>query len=293
MYVCVYVNNSECSSNRHYEERYNCQGNSNSYRYIIVYSICSKNSNAINNTPIYTETTAKMGMLHLSDDDDDDEVSDLVSSQPKCPELSSVSRLLHSMSSWSTPDTFQLLTCSRQQSAVERAETSCTTDDCSPASGTDKQESVGERQCQPRSTEEVQTGRGGGDMESHAVPGEGGDVSRIMFPPVHSSAQSQLRMTIFVQQLRRKYGTIIIIMVNCACGKTLIFYILSFPSVTTQLSLNLHEILPRVISLVRTFRYIMINYRVCFMCFHFRLSRHTVTFKPAEWKVIIFVLIRM
>jgi hypothetical protein len=79
------------------------------------------------------------------------------------------------------------------------------------------------------------------------------DGAKVL-PPVHSSARSQLQRTIFVQQLRRNVS-----------------------SVAADLSLNTYEVLPRILQLVWTFR----------------LSRYTVMFKPAEWKVIILILIHI
>lgn len=152
-------------------------------------------------TYINAETANEMQVLDLDDDsDDDDSVSD---SQLKCPELSSVSRILHAMSSWSTSDTSQLLASLQLQATPKRGDTpqqqvnlSSTSADCSPTTDTGlehDQESVGsesERQCVSGCSE---------------ADGRESDTESIVLPPVHSSAQSQLRMTIFIQQLKRKY----------------------------------------------------------------------------------------
>jgi hypothetical protein len=192
-----------------------------------------------------------MGMLEL--DNEDGVTHQQTPVNP--PKLSPVSRLLHAMSSWCTSDTWQLLTRIRHGTEVDSKGTSSGNSQCGVTVHKDIVHG-GHRSArfeQGKSCEHDATARtveADHDRSTRVrEEGEGGSS----LPPVHSSAHSQLQMTIFIQQLKR-----------------------NFPSVAVQLNLSLLEALPRIMPLVRTFSF----------------SRHTVTFKPAEWKVIIFVLLQ-
>eukprot|EP00731_Ephydatia_muelleri_P015628 Em0009g52a len=74
----------------------------------------------------------------------------------------------------------------------------------------------------------------------------------IFLPPVHSLSVTQVQRNIFMGQLKR-----------------------SLLGVTSELGLGTSEVLTKVTELVH----------------RFRLNRHTITFNPKEWKVILLVLI--
>lgn len=147
------------------------------------------------------EATSKMEELELEDVDNTPHRTFL---DP--PKLSSVGHLLHAMSSWCTPDTWQLVTSMRQDSCTREEGTSAyenvTTAGCLPDSITtdlkrDSTRNEPGRDCEGDNVPlEYRTGREGMT--------EDGDGEGASLPPVHSSAQSQLQMSIFLQQLKRK-----------------------------------------------------------------------------------------
>ena len=199
-------------------------------------------------TCVTAEATTIVGSLSLLEDADN--LTSKTSQTP--PKLSPVSRILHAMSSWCTPSTWQLL--ARLQSAaggggggggrgeentareeedeaggehVDRKEEQ--EGDCevvvgknqsrASASGGEgeKVERVEEVRVEEVRVEEVRVEEVRVEVEVEVEGGrvevEGGRVEVgggegpgecLFLPPVHSSAQSQLQMSIFLQQLKRK-----------------------------------------------------------------------------------------
>jgi hypothetical protein len=161
------------------------------------------------------------------------------------------------MPSWCTPDTRRLVKRLREESAEhQNVQKEAPTSVGNQPSFESPVERDGKRKCDEESgisvggTESSSSGEREGRLAEEKERDGGG--GRVMLPPVHSSAHSQLQMTIFVQQLKRNLS-----------------------GVAAELGLNIDEVLPRIMSLARTFRF----------------SRHTVMFKPTEWKVIILVLL--
>ena len=193
-------------------------------------------------TCVTAEATTIVGSLSLLEDADD--LTSKTSQTP--PKLSPVSRILHAMSSWCTPSTWQLLArlqsaaggggggggrgeentarekCSEEDEAggehVDRKEEQ--EEDCevvvgknqsrASASGGEgeKVERVEEVRVEEVRVEEVRVEEVRVEVEVEGgrveVGGREGPGECLFLPPVHSSAQSQLQMSIFLQQLKRK-----------------------------------------------------------------------------------------
>ena len=73
----------------------------------------------------------------------------------------------------------------------------------------------------------------------------------------------------------------------------------SLSGVADQLGLSAHEVLPSLTALLHTFRYTHYNnimntgIAVCTaMSLTPRLNRHTITYRPSEWRVILLVLLQ-
>ena len=160
-------------------------------------------------SPNYHTTDTGMGMLEL--DNEDDVIHQQTPVNP--PKLSPVSRLLHAMSSWCTSDTWQLLTRIRQESGAlghgTEVDSKGTYSGNSQCGVTDHKDIVhGDHRSarfeQDKSCEHDATARTveADHDRSTRLREEGEGESSL--PPVHSSAHSQLQMTIFIQQLKRK-----------------------------------------------------------------------------------------
>lgn len=114
------------------------------------------------------------------------------------PQLSSVGRLLHAMSSWCTPATWELLASIRLTTQERRMvwdNTTATVDDRTVPK-CDSKDSNGQEAAPLRET--ASEARSGGRKE------DGGASESGVLPLVHSSSKSQLQMRIFLQQLKRK-----------------------------------------------------------------------------------------
>lgn len=139
-----------------------------------------------------TEAASKMMDLEIEDGEDAHDIS------LNPPKLSSVGRLLHAMSSWCTPDTWQLLASLRltaQESRLQFDNTTARTEDSVKCDST-RQGSRTQEAAPPRET-------GSEARTSGGVKDNGGRKS-VVLPLVHSSAKSQLQMGIFLQQLKRR-----------------------------------------------------------------------------------------
>lgn len=117
------------------------------------------------------------------------------------PKLSSVGRLLHAMSGWCTPATWELLasiTLTTQESRVLWDTTTATMDDRTDLKrdSTMSNDSNGQEAAPLR--ESTSEARSGGRKEDRGASESG------VLPLVHSSSKSQLQMGIFLQQLKRK-----------------------------------------------------------------------------------------
>ena len=152
----------------------------------------------------YHTTDAGMGMLKLEDQDDDITHQQTPSNLPK---LSPVSRLLHAMSSWCTPDTWQLLTRIRRETGAQGigskvdGKGSFTGDSYGDTVNTDI---VGATFEQNRGCATASSVVADHNTSSRGRDEGEGESRETTLPPVHSSAHSQIQMTIFVQQLKRK-----------------------------------------------------------------------------------------
>ena len=156
-----------------------------------------------------------MSALKLEDEDDITHQQTPLN-PPNSPKLSPVSRLLHAMSSWCTPDTWQLLTRIGRESGAQRVgntvdnKGSFTGDsqgDITDHKDTAHTDHVGGGFEQSRGCELDATASSvvADHNTSSSVREEGeGESRETMIPPVHSSAHSQIQMTIFIQQLKGK-----------------------------------------------------------------------------------------
>ena len=149
-----------------------------------------------------TEATSELDELRLTDDDGtesgDTELKDSV--HMTHPKLSSVGRLLHAMSNWCTPET-RCFVIDQVRELKTYLERDCVQQAGKESSDSDKlsHKSIGKDGTPCYDEEERKEVATREDMESVKV-----------LPPVHSSGQSQLQRTIFVQQLKRKWVFLLI-----------------------------------------------------------------------------------
>ena len=198
----------------------------------------------------HAETASQLETLNVSDDEEKTHDTHLTP-----PKVSSASRLLHAMSSWCTPETWQLLTSARQDPGGSTVcpvvhNKASTTVYCSlvRSSALEGDKAMLHKQETALGENQVEHDLGASVREGLRAEGREDNDESVVLPPVHSSAHSHLQMTIFVQQLKRKYCECIIDL--CLC-----FIYISIPSVASQLGFNVHEILHRIMALVHTFRY--------------------------------------
>ena len=156
------------------------------HQILCILIVCRESEAMYNYVHLYIETTSQMDALELRDE------SAEFASSLEPPRLSSVGHLLHAMSSWCTADTHRLLL--QLTSTGPRTHPPQGDSDCRGGDGGRTSTTTADAECGADDDT--------GSIERELLQAE--DAESVVLPPIHSSAHSQLQMTIFIQQLKRK-----------------------------------------------------------------------------------------